>query len=95
MGELITTPPRDLCLNTPDTDPFPLPEFADCLAVGLRRSSPCGPSSMCIQLAPGDVQCRDLCAISEGAIGTSNHPDCRRPAAVCTDAFHPDFGLCE
>lgn len=96
MGELITSPPQDLCIDTPDTDPFPLPEFADCLAAGLLRGVPCGPSSLCVQLAPGDVQCRDLCATSEGAFGTTNHPDCRRPEAVCADAlFHPDFGLCE
>ena len=95
MGELILSPPQDFCIDTPNVSPFPLAEFADCLAAGLLQSSACGPSSMCIQLAPGDVQCRDLCAVSEGAIGTNNHPDCRRAEAVCTDAFHPDFGLCE
>ena len=95
MGELLGEPPVDLCLATPDLDPFPLAEFADCTAAGLLRLSPCGPSSICVQVAPGDVQCRDLCATSEGAIGTTDHPDCRRPEAVCSDAFHPDFGLCE
>lgn len=96
MGELISSPPQDLCIGTPDTDPFPLSEFADCLAAGLPRGSTCGPSSTCIQFSPGDVQCRDLCATSEGALGTNNHPDCRRPEAVCTDALsHPDFGLCD
>lgn len=96
MGELITSPPQDQCIDTPDTDPFPLPEFADCLTASLLRGIVCGPSSLCVQLAPGDVQCRDLCATSEGPFGTNNHPDCRRPEAVCTDSlFHPDFGLCE
>ena len=96
MGELILSPPQDLCIDTPEIDPFPLPEFADCLAEGLDRSLACGPSSLCVQLAPGDVQCRDLCATSEGDLGTDNHPDCRRSEAVCTDSlFHPDFGFCE
>lgn len=96
MGELVASPPQDLCFGTPDTDPFPLPEFGDCLADGLLRGDVCGPSSLCIRITPGDVQCRDLCATSEGALGTDNHPDCRRPEAVCIDILlHPDFGLCE
>ena len=95
MGEILNPQATDLCLGTPGVIPFPLPEFADCDAAGLSAYDFCGPNSLCLETLPGDLECRDICATSEGPFGSS-HPDCRRSGAVCTDAFmEPGYGLCE
>ena len=96
MGELTSAFPQDLCTITPDVAPFPMAEFADCGAAGLGPFDLCGPGSVCVEITAGDVQCWDVCAASEAPFGDSPHPDCRRAAATCVDAFsRTDLGLCE
>ncbi len=95
MGELLNPLAVDLCLSTPDVTPFPLPEFADCIAAGLAAYDLCGPNSGCLEDTPGAYICRDFCATSEGPFGSSPHADCRRTGAVCQNAFgSPSYGLC-
>jgi hypothetical protein len=95
MGELLNPAGVDLCHNTPDVDPFPLPEFADCIGAGLTAYDLCGANSVCLDSTPGVYECRDVCATNEGAFGSSPHVDCRRTGAVCIDAFGtPSYGLC-
>jgi hypothetical protein len=95
MGELLNPVGLDLCLDTPDVTPFPLPEFADCIAAGLAAYDLCGANSVCLDSAPGVYECRDVCATSAGAFGSSPHDDCRRTGAVCMDAFGTtSYGLC-
>lgn len=96
MGELLNPVGLDLCLDTPNVTPFPLPEFADCIAAGLAAYDLCGANSVCLELitTPGVYECRDICATSAGAFGTY-HPDCRRADAICEDVFgNPSYGLC-
>jgi len=95
MGELLNPLAVDLCLDTPNVTPFPLPEFADCIAAGLAAYDLCGPNSVCLDVTPGVYDCRDICATSEGSFGSGPHVDCRRSGAVCIDAFgNPSYGLC-
>jgi hypothetical protein len=68
--------------------------------VGVDTNDPCGATDLCAILpaeTPGDAAptCVDACRFSEGALGTSGHPDCADPAATCEE-LAPDlpYGHC-
>lgn len=64
--------------------------------VGYEQYDVCNTFSMCdFASEGGPLVCYEACRTSEGAFGTSAHPDCTRPGAVCTDVWEiPDFGAC-
>jgi hypothetical protein len=76
-----------------------LDEFADCTNAGVPEFDVCAESSLCLQIdqiAGPYVACYDMCATALGAFGTTQHPNCRRSTAVCTQLFQSDeFGVCQ
>ena len=74
----------------------PLAEGATC-PVGTEWSF-CRPGGACVDLTGVTVglECREFCLTSNGAFGSSAHPDCSNPAAICLDAFGAtDLGVCD
>lgn len=92
-GELFESVP-DRCINIAS----PLNEGDDCAAASLEAGATCGATSACLEsaaLGMTGVRCYELCRTTEGAIGSSAHPDCTRAAAVCTMiAADLPFGIC-
>ena len=87
----------DLCVSTPN-----LPEFGDCTAAGLEEQDYCNATSGCYDFytAQGPpwcqgVRCYELCRKSVQALGTTHHPDCTRPDALCYGILGTtEFGVC-
>lgn len=92
-GELIGET-YDYCRQPPATTLAP---GDDCTSNGLMVFDECGINSLCLtESLTGSVLCYDMCITSEGAFGTSPHPDCRDTNATCTQVVSTSaFGACQ
>ncbi|MDF1562480.1 MAG: hypothetical protein P1V51_05520 [Deltaproteobacteria bacterium] len=91
-GEIYLSP-FDPCLPTPQAILAP---HDGCSAAGLSEGESCGAGAYCTTLpAATSVTCEFVCMTSQGALGTTSHPDCPAPTDTCTDLFASTlFGLC-
>lgn len=95
LGELLGQPDGACSTGVPVPE---LNELDDCTAAGLAEGELCSANGVCLvigAIAGPDVLCYETCATSEGAFNTTNHPDCSRATAVCSQLFmSTEFGVC-